>query len=173
MTRMAQQAVRAIRVLTLMLIGALAWLGAATVAGASDDTTAKVTIEATSVGLGLGATWGDGILEYRGKQYRFSVRGFTIGDVGVAKVSAKGDVYNLKNIEEFTGRFFAGSAGASLGGGVGASAMVNQNHVSMVLTSTMQGLSISLAQAGIAVSLENEPGVKRDVQPARSDEPGK
>lgn len=168
MIRMMHQAVRAVRLLTLMLIGALAWLVTGTVAGAADDTTAKVTIEATSVGLGLGVTWGDGILEYRGKQYRFSVKGFSVGDVGVARASAKGEVYNLQNVEDFTGRFVAATTGATLGGGVGASAMMNQKNVRMVLTSTMQGINISLAQAGIAVNLD-ESGVGRNVQPARSD----
>ena len=48
---------------------------------------------------------------------------FSIVDVGVAKVFANGDVFNLKNVEDFEGVFMAAVAGATLGGGAGAAAM--------------------------------------------------
>ncbi len=134
------------------------------VAGAGEDTTAKVRIEATSVGLGLGVTWGDGVLEYRGKQYKFSVRGFSVGDVGVAKASAKGEVYNLHKVEDFTGRFVAVIAGLAVGGGASASAMTNQKDVRMVLTATMQGINVSLAQSGLAINLDDESRVRRNAE---------
>ncbi len=137
---------------------------AGSAAGATEGTTAKVRIEATSVGLGLGVTWGDGVLEYRGKQYKFSVRGFSVGDVGVAKASAKGEVYNLHKVEDFTGRFVAAVAGLAVGGGASASAMTNQNAVRMVLTSTMQGINVSLAQSGLAINLDDESRVRRNVR---------
>ena len=44
---------------------------------------------------------------------------FSIVDVGVAKVFANGDVFNLKNVEDFEGVFMAAVAGATLGGGRG------------------------------------------------------
>jgi hypothetical protein len=45
------------------------------------------------------------------------VTAFSIVDVGVAKVFANGDVFNLKNVEDFE---------------AGAAAMQNQNYVNMV-----------------------------------------
>jgi hypothetical protein len=51
------------------------------------------------------------------------VTAFSIVDVGVAKVFANGDVFNLKNVEDFEGMFMAAVAGATLGGGAGAAAM--------------------------------------------------
>jgi len=60
------------------------------------------------------------------------VTAFSIVDVGVAKVFANGDVFNLKNVEDFEGVFMAAVAGATLGGGAGAAAMQNQNYVNMV-----------------------------------------
>jgi hypothetical protein len=49
-------------------------------APAQSDTTGKVTIESTSVALGVGVAWGDGTLLYRGKEYKFSLDGLSVGD---------------------------------------------------------------------------------------------
>lgn len=125
-------------------------------AWAAEDMTGKVSIETMSIAAGFGGTWGQGVLEYRGQRYPFTVTGFSIVDVGVAKVLASGEVYNLKKVEDFEGMFMAAMAGATLGGGAGAAAMQNQNDVSMVWTSTSQGLSFSLAQAGLSVKLTPE-----------------
>lgn len=137
-----------IAMVVLVLAAAPAW--------AAEDTTGKVSIETMSVAAGVGFTWGDGVLEYRGQKYPFTVTGFSLGDVGVAKVFAKGEVYNLKNAEDFAGMFMAAVAGATLGGGAGAAAMQNQNDVSMVWTATNQGLNFSLAQAGVNVKLTDD-----------------
>ena len=125
-------------------------------ARAAEDTMGKVSIEVMSVGAGLGVTWGEGVLEYRGDKYPFTVTGFSMGDVGIAKVIAKGEVYNLKTVDDFTGVFAAALAGGSLGGGGGAAAMKNQRGASMVWTSTNQGINFSLAQAGMTVKLTEE-----------------
>jgi hypothetical protein len=135
-------------VVVLVLAAAPAW--------AAEDTTGKVSIETMSVAAGIGFTWGDGILEYRGQRYPFTVTGFSIGDVGVSKVFAKGEVYNPKSVEDFTGMFMAAVASATLGGGAGAAAMQNQNDVKLVWTARNQGLSFSLAQAGVNVKLTED-----------------
>lgn len=125
----------------------------ATPAWAADDTTGKVSIETTTVGVGLGATWGNGVLEYQGKEYPFTVTGFSIGDIGAAKVKAKGEVHNLKRPEDFDGVFMAVVAGATVGGGASAGALKNQNQVEMVWTGANQGVNLSLAQRGVRVRL--------------------
>ena len=105
-------------------------------AWAAEDTTGKITIETNTVGVGLGVTWGTGVLEYRGQEYPFTVTGFSLGEVGAAKTVARGEVYNLQRPEDFAGVFMAASAGATVGGGAGAAAMKNQNSVDMVWTGT-------------------------------------
>ena len=122
----------------------------------AEDTTGKVTIETISAGAGLGVTWGDGVLEYRGEKYPFTVRGFDIGDVGVAKVIANGMVFNLKNVEDFSGMFAAAVAGATFGAGAGSGAMYNNNSVTMLWTGTNQGLNFTLAHSGVNVQLTQE-----------------
>jgi hypothetical protein len=63
--------------------------------------------------IGVGVSWGDGVLEYRGKKYPFTVEGLSVLDLGVSKVSAQGTVTNLKNLEDFNGNY----ALAATGGG--------------------------------------------------------
>ena len=140
-------------------------------ARAADDTTGRVTIETMSVAAGLGYSWGTGVLEFRGEQYPFTVKGFSIVDVGVARRVARGEVYGLKNPEDFEGTFMAAIAGATLGGGAGAAALKNQNEVDMVWTSTSQGLNFSLAHSGVSVKFTDEARVRaaqnrRGPQPA-------
>jgi hypothetical protein len=136
-----------IAVAALVLTVDLAW---------AEDTTGKVTIETMSAGVGLGVTWGDGVLEYRGETYPFTVRSFDVGDIGVAKVIATGMVFNLKSVEDFSGMFAAVVASGTLGGGAGSGAMYNNNKVSMVWTGTNQGLNLSLAHSGVNVQLTEE-----------------
>jgi hypothetical protein len=132
---------------------------------AAEDTTGKVAIETMSAGVGLGATWGDGVLEYRGEKYPFTVRSFDVGDFGVAKVIANGMVFNLKNVEDFSGMFAAAVASGTFGGGAGSGAMFNNNSVSIVWTGTNQGLNFTLAHSGVNVQLTEE--AKRQAAKAR------
>ena len=144
------------RPLVQMLIAVAILVVAAVPAWAVDDTTGRVTIQTMTVGAGLGVAWGDGVLEYRGERYPFTVRGISLGDVGVAKTTATGMVFNLKNVDDFAGMFATAVAGGTLGGGAGAGAMHNQNDVSMVWTGTNQGLALSLAHSGVSVQLTEQ-----------------
>jgi hypothetical protein len=71
----------------------------ATTAVAAEKATpsGKVTIQSTSIAAGIGVTWGDGKLTFKGKEYPFSVDGLTLVDWGISKASANGDVYNLSD----------------------------------------------------------------------------
>jgi hypothetical protein len=113
-----------------------------------------VTIESKSVALGVGVSWGDGKLRYKGKTYSFSVKGLSVVDLGVSKVSAKGKVYHLDKAEDFSGTYAAAQAGAAVGGGMSAVALKNENGVVMELTSTQTGVKLTLAGEGIEMKLK-------------------
>ena len=135
-------------------------IGAALVLGvgssmAHEDTTGRITLETVSVGVGLGVTWGHGVLEYRGGKYPFTVTGFNVGDVGVARAIDRGLVFNLKRVEDFSGMFAAAVAGGTVGGGGESGAMYGRNQVSIVWIGTNQGLNVSLAHSGVDVRLSN------------------
>ena len=123
-------------------------------AAAADKPSGTVTIESKSVALGIGVSWGDGKLHYQGKTHTFSVKGLSVVDVGVAKVSARGKVFHLNKLEDFAGTFAAVQAGAAVGGGLSAIALRNQNGVVLELTSTQTGVKFTLAGEGIEVKLK-------------------
>jgi hypothetical protein len=136
------------------------WVVAATLmcfggmAAADDKPSGTVTIESKSVALGIGVSWGDGKLSYQGKTHTFSVKGLSVVDVGVSKVSARGKVFHLKKLEDFAGTYAAAQAGAAVGGGMSAVALRNQNGVVLELTSSQTGVKFTLAGEGIEVKLK-------------------
>lgn len=136
---------------------------------AAEDMVGRVSIETRSVGIGVGVTQGNGVLEYQGQEYPFTVNGFSLGEVGATKVVAKGEVYNLHRVEDFAGTFVAATAGATIGGGAGVAAMKNQNGVDMVWTATNQGISFSLAPSGLNVKLAetSQQGAMPNAAPER------
>jgi hypothetical protein len=111
-------------------------------------------VESKAVAVGVGVSWGDGTLTYRGKKHKFSVEGLSVIDLGVSKVSAKGVVSELKKVEDFAGTYTAAEAGAAAGGGAGVASLINQNGVKMKLEATAQGVRLTAAAAGVTVKLK-------------------
>jgi len=139
---------------TRMAAVALAVALAVTAAVAQEKASGKVNLQSKSVALGIGVSWGDGTLEYAGKKHPFTVKGLSIVDLGVAKVTATGEVFNLKKLSDFEGNYAAGEASAALGGGAGITVMKNQHGVVMRLKSTEQGVQLTLAGQGVEVKMK-------------------
>lgn len=114
-----------------------------------------VEIESTSVAAGVGVEWGHGTLTmYDGTTHKFDVIGLSVLDLGISKVSAKGEVFNLVEAKDLSGVFIAGEAGATFGGGGSVRAMKNGNGVVMQLKSTQMGVKLTLASEGLKISLD-------------------
>jgi hypothetical protein len=145
---------RATAALTVVGLSVVSLIVGMSTISAQPATTGKVTLESKSVAVGVGVSWGDGILQYRGKKYPFTVEGLSVVDLGVSKISARGNVTNLKKVEDFAGTFVAAGAGGALGGGAGVAALKNQNDVQMELTATTQGVKFALAGAGVTVKMK-------------------
>src|SRR5215813_1899340 len=142
------------KVLTMFGLSMASLVIAVSMTAGQGATTGKITLESKSVAVGVGVSWGDGVLEYRGKKYPFTVEGLSVVDLGVSKVTARGDVKNLKKVEDFEGNYTAAGAGAAAGGGAGAAALKNQNGVEMELVATTQGVKLALAGAGVSIKLK-------------------
>ena len=144
-------------VLCAAVIGALL-LG--TLGGAHADEKKKekpdatLTLSAKALAAGAGYSWGEGTLSYKGKKYPVSVDGLSVGSVGATSIKATGKIYHLAKLEDFDGTYTAGAAGATIGGGAGAATMKNQNGVVINMTATTKGVSISLAAAGVSLSVK-------------------
>src|SRR3954451_14966995 len=70
-----------------------------------------------AVAIGVGWNWGKGTLTYKGKDYPISVKGLSLGKVGITGVTASGEVHNLKKLQDFDGNFPGVGAGITLAGG--------------------------------------------------------
>ena len=113
-----------------------------------------VTLSEGSVAAGIGWSWGRGTLHYQGKDYKFKVEGLTVGEVGMTKAEATGNVYDLKSLDDFNGVYGAAGAGIAVQEGKGATALINTKKVQLVLTSKTKGATIKIAAEGLKVTLE-------------------
>jgi hypothetical protein len=114
----------------------------------------KLTIESKSIAAGIGVTWGEGKLSFKGKDYPFSVDGLSLVDWGISKASAVGDVYNLTDVSKLAGNYVAAEAGFALAGGVGGMVLRNANGVVMHLRSVSQGAKLQLGTSGLTIKMK-------------------
>jgi hypothetical protein len=114
-----------------------------------------IELSGGSVAIGIGYSWGSGTLIFQGKRFPLKVSGLSVASVGITDYTAAGSVEGLKTPQQIEGVFTAVAAGGTLGGGGGVAAMKNQNGVVIHLTSTTQGLSLTLAAEGMKISLAN------------------
>ena len=142
--------------IALVVTGSLVSLLAGLAVAQAKKPDATVKLSEGSVGVGIGYTWGKGTLTYKGKAHAFKVEGLSVGEVGVKRATATGNVYDLKNLDDFSGNYTAAAAGATIGGGAGVTAMKNQNGVVIELKSTTQGASVKLAAEGVKLTLEKK-----------------
>jgi hypothetical protein len=115
---------------------------------------AWVELERTSVAAGLGIHWGGGTLQFEGRDYGFSVKGMSLGDLGASKLNALGNVRHLDDISDFAGTYVAVGAGIAAGPGVSAVTMRNEHGVVISLRSELQGAQLTLGAEGLRIALE-------------------
>jgi hypothetical protein len=124
-------------------------------AGAAEKVpSGKVTINETEFGFILNGNVGKGTLDFRGKEYTFEIGGIKVGGLGVSKISAVGEVYDLHNISQFPGTYVAGEYGITLGGGMGGLILKNENGVYLHLKSTSEGIALQLGAEGLTIKLK-------------------
>jgi hypothetical protein len=114
----------------------------------------KLTIESRSIAAGIGITWGDGKLTFKGKEYPFSIDGLTLVDFGISKASAAGEVYNLTDTAKFAGTYVAAEAGITLAGGVGGMVLRNQDGVVLHIRSVSKGAKLQLGTSGLTIKMK-------------------
>jgi len=135
----------------------VALLGVAvSMAIAADAKTPDATLKLStgSVAAGIGFSWGGGTLTYKGKDHEISVKGLSVGDVGITKAEASGKVYGLKDLKDFDGNYTAVGAGATVAGGGSVVSMRNQNGVTIDLVATTQGLKVTLGGGGVDLKIK-------------------
>jgi hypothetical protein len=116
---------------------------------------ATVALTGGSVAAGIGYTWGKGDLSYRDSSRPFSIKGISVVDVGATGFTAKGNVYNLKKLSDFSGNYVAAGAGITVAGGGSAVYLKNEHGVVIKLISTDVGLKFKLSADGVHITLKD------------------
>jgi hypothetical protein len=116
-----------------------------------------VTLNMKSVALGVGGSWGDGVLTYQGRNYPFSISGLSLVDVGISNYTGAGKVYDLSSPANLAGNYAAGQATFAVAGGDSAMSMKNQNGVSIVILKNdgqESGTQFSIGPAGMKIMMK-------------------
>ena len=141
-------------VVVLGMVAALAGLALAADTEKTPDAT--LTLSEGQVAVGIGWSWGKGVLTLKGKDHPFKVGGLSVLDVGITSAEAEGKVYNLKKLEDFNGTYVSAAAEATLGVGAGATAMKNDKGVVIYLFPITKGVNLKLAGEGVKFTLEKK-----------------
>jgi hypothetical protein len=142
-------------VIGLLVLPLLACTVLSVTAGEWDsDISGIVTVTATSVATGIARSWGSGTLTLPdGSQHRFKVNGLDAVAVGVKQASGLGNVYHLKRLADFNGKYVKAIAGGTVRGGASSTAMRNDKGVVIYLTGVGQGMDFQSAVSGMDVTL--------------------
>lgn len=140
----------------LLLATSMLVSGLALAADVVKQPVGKISIAEKQFGLLLGGSTGSGTLKFHGKSYPFRLEGLSAGlNVGVSKMSAVGEVYDLKKVSQFPGTYTKLEASVALGGGVGGLRLQNENGVIMNLRSRTKGLDLNLGNVtGLTITMK-------------------
>lgn len=122
--------------------------------GRSGPPSGTIQLSARGAGVGVGYTWGDGILRFGGRQYHFTVNGISIADVGFSRISGRGRVYNLRRLQDFSGVYAAASGEATLGSGIAGQILRNANGVEIRIDEVTRGARLQGSADGIKLTLK-------------------
>ncbi len=122
--------------------------------GVSGPVSGTITMTARGAAVGVGYTWGDGLLRYGGRTYHFSVNGVTVADVGYSRVSSRGRVYGLKRLQDFSGTYAAATGEATLVNGIGGQILRNANGVQIRVDQVTRGARLQGSADGITLTLK-------------------
>jgi hypothetical protein len=103
----------------------------------------------------VGAGGGSGVLMYRGRDYRFSVSGLSLGVTAGASVTRlEGRASGIRQVSDFAGTYGAVGAGGALVGGAGGVHLVNEKGVRIALQGPKAGMEFAANLSSIKISLK-------------------
>jgi hypothetical protein len=120
----------------------------------ADAGTGKLRITLAKAGLFVGIGTATGTLRFHGRYYPLSISGVSAGTIGVALTRLKGHAYNLRYAADIVGSYSAVSVSAAVVGGAKVARLRNSNGVVYLqLEGPQAGLELSIAAAGMTISL--------------------
>lgn len=114
-----------------------------------------ITVEQYQVAFIGSGNLGGGKLDFDGRTYSFTIGGLGIGGIGVSKISAKGTVYNLKNLNDFPGAYVQGRYGYAAGDKSGGKLWLqNDKNVVIEIEGKREGLALSLGGDAVYIGFD-------------------
>jgi hypothetical protein len=140
----------------LLIVGNILSVSAITRVSAQEpDGTVKITRRSVAEAVGL--SWGDGVLTYKGKDYFFSFQASGLLrdiDPGITAAELSGQVFNLKNLEDFNGNYKVIEPAEPVGSGGELATIKNQNGVVVNVIATTGGRKFTLGPDGLTIALK-------------------
>lgn len=116
---------------------------------------ATLEIEEIQVAVMASGVFGKGKLHFKGKTYPIETGGLGVGGIGISTVDATGDVWNLKNIEDFSGVYGQLRAGAVIvDKSIGKLWLTNTKGVKISLSAKRKGAMLSIGADGLVMKVK-------------------
>jgi len=156
MTQNLKFSALAARIALIAVIAVVALqLGSAFAQSGELQKSGTVTINQIQVAFIFSGNVGGGKLFYGGKVYPFSIGGLGIGGFGVSSIDARGTIYNLKRVNDFSGVYGQARTGIVVGTlSAGTLWLENSKGVYMKLKAKRAGIALSLGLDGIAIGFD-------------------
>jgi len=132
-----------------------AWAAPAAAQEGTPISSGHVTMRIGRGAMIISATGGSGVLSYQGETRNFKIGGMGLGLLGFTSVEAEGEVYGLKNIEDFSGAYVQGSADWAAGSGEGMLWLTNTKGVVIKLRSKTKGVSLAVGGEGLMIQMDH------------------
>jgi hypothetical protein len=117
--------------------------------------TGTLQIEQVQVAFIGSGNLGGGALNFAGGSYRFKIGGLGVGGIGISKMTATGNVYNLKDVAYFPGAYLQLRTGVVVGDlSRGKLWLKNSNGVVLELWTERRGLALSLGGDAVYIDLD-------------------
>lgn len=114
-----------------------------------------VRIEQVQIAFIGSGNLGGGTLKFAGKSYEFTVGGLGVGGIGISRMVATGNVYNLADVAHFPGAYVQGRAGIVVGDvSTGKLWLQNSHGVVLELKADREGLALSLGGDAVYIDLD-------------------
>lgn len=113
--------------------------------------TGTVTMKATTVIVGVGVSWGEGVLTFQSEDHPFKVGGLSLVGIGGSSVDAEGTIFNLEKLEDFEGTWVEASGSAVLGQQSAGGITMRNGGVFMTLGAKQKGAKISAGGGGLNI----------------------
>jgi hypothetical protein len=143
-------------ILGLLVAGSVLLLSnTSSVLAQEPDGTVKITRRSVAEGIGL--SWGEGVLNYKGNSYSFTFRArapLRELDATVSAAELSGEVSNLKKLEDFNGNYQSVDGQEMVTGGGTRATLKNQNGVVVNLVSTVKGRKFTLGRDGMDIEIK-------------------